>query len=299
MQDLTVLVCGANGLVGHQLVDFLKTKHKVIAVAKQNEKLFDQNVHFVEYNFIEYTEFSKILDEYKPDCIINCAAFTNVDLCEIEKENAMKINHHFVQELITWAVKNNAHLIHISTDYIFDGKNGPYLEDDNYKPLNHYGLSKLNADLEIINTENLRFTLFRAVVIYGYHRNRNKLNFITWLIENLKAGKKLNIVTDQSSNYTYVNDLVIAIANSINSHFGIFNIAGDYYASRYELSLKVAKTLALNSDLIKPVLTKDLKQKAIRPKKSGLINQKAKKTLNFLSQKIESTLLEINKHLSS
>jgi dTDP-4-dehydrorhamnose reductase len=230
----------------------------------------------VEIDYLDLKGIESVLKKYSPACIVNAAAMTGVDACEDEKSLAMKLNCDLPKTLAKYARKKNIHLIHFSTDYIFNGEKGLYSEDDTPDPVSYYGRSKLageNAIISEMGEEN--YTIFRTNVVYGYS-TYGKNDFINWIIDNLENEEEINIVDGQWSNPTFSSDLAwVTLKAFEEKRFGIFNIAGSDYLSRYEIALKVCEVLRYDKDLIKKIKPEELIQKAKRPEKGGLLTLKA------------------------
>jgi dTDP-4-dehydrorhamnose reductase len=292
-----ILITGANGMLGQRLVKFfLSQKNYELMLTSLEPNCFYKEVNYISEDLSKRENVKKVVYEFFPDVIINTAAFTNVDLCESEREKAWKVNVRSVEYLAETARIIDAHLIHISTDYVFDGSNGPYSEKDIPKPISYYGRTKLASEntIRLIGVIN---TIIRTNVLYG-PVDFGRPDFVRWVVSNLREGKEIKIVTDQINNPTFIDDLVCAI-NSIIQYKkqGIYNIGGKEIISRYDFTNRIADYFNLNKKLIKPIKTEDLKQPALRPLKSGLLNLKAEIELNYQPHSIEETFRIIKKEI--
>jgi dTDP-4-dehydrorhamnose reductase len=292
-----ILVTGANGMLGQRLVNFfLAQNSNELLLTSLESACFNKDVIYIPEDLTKRDSVKKIVYDFFPDIIINTAAFTNVDLCETERETAWKVNVKSVEYLAETARIIDAHLIHISTDYIFDGTNGPYSERDLPNPISYYGRTKLASEntIKLISPVN---TIIRTNVLYGpvkYGRS----DFVRWVVSNLRDGKEIKIVIDQVNNPTFIDDIVYAINSIIEfKKQGIFNIGGREFLSRYEFTNRIADYFKLDKELIKPINTEDLNQPAPRPLKSGLINLKAETELNYKPHTVEDTFKIIEKEL--
>ncbi len=284
----TALVTGACGLLGQHLATQLNNSYIVIAV-DIGKNVFDKsgNIVFLKLDLTNHHNIKNIIDEYNPDLVYNCASFTDVDGCEKNRENAFKLNVGVVEGLLAAKAKR---LVHFSTDYVFNGNDGPYGEDDPTDPIGYYGETKLISENVILNSGGNHLVV-RTNVLFGRGINIRP-NFISWLIDNLKNGKPVKIVTDQFNNPTLADNLAEASIEAGRSDIsGIINIAGASYLSRYEIAIKTASHFGLNESLITPVFTSELGQSAMRPLKGGLKIEKAKKLL-------DCRLMEFNKALN-
>ncbi len=275
-----ILITGANGLLGQKLVKDFSKWNSVLATGRQNRFAIKEKQFF--YRSLDITDKKQVetvIGDFRPELIINTAALMAVDACEEKKELAWAVNVEGVKNLIEESLKHEIKLVQISSDYVFDGKAGPYSEEDAPLPLNYYGGTKLQAE-EILQDSELPHLVIRSNVIYGKGLGVKK-NFFLWVHENLKQKKQIKVVTDQFNNPTLADNLSILILEATERNLnGILNLAGTEYLSRYDFALKIAQHFDLNKSLIKPVTTKDLEQKAARPLRAGLKIGKAQKILS-------------------
>lgn len=270
------LVTGACGLLGQCLVNRLKLSYNVIAVDIAADVFaINKDVSFVRTDLTEPGAISNIITDYSPEVIYNCAAFTDVDRCEIDKESAFELNVGLVEELTS---AHSGRIVHFSSDYVFNGKNGPYAEDDKTDPLGYYGLTKLESEKIILKSGGSHL-IVRTNVLFGKGINV-RLNFIIWLINALGRGENIKIVTDQYNNPIHADNLAEAAIEAEEKGInGILHIAGGSYLSRYEIAVKTATHFGFDRDLILPVKTAELGQTASRPMRGGLKIDLARKIL--------------------
>ena len=279
-----ILVTGANGLLGQRLAFLFSRESKYeLLLTSHHPSFFLNHYPLLDYTQLDITSKSDVkslVTSFRPDVIINAAALTNVDACESQRELAWKINVHGVENLIDVARTLRAKIIHISTDYVFDGLRGPYAEDDRPNPINYYGKTKLASE-NVVRTGDTRFAIVRTIVLYGYGKNV-KQNFALWAIESLKNGQRIKSVTDQVSNPTYVNDLAFGILRIVEQDGeGIYHVSGSERLSRYDFARRVCDVFGFDPSLIEPVKTEDLHQKARRPLNTGFITLKVETELGI------------------
>jgi dTDP-4-dehydrorhamnose reductase len=277
-----IFITGSNGLLGQAIVSIFtrETDYEIIQSSAEKKSSIEYGHIYEVLDISKKDEVKKMIGFYEPDVIINCAAFTNVDLCEIERELCWKINVDGVKNLIIAARRSNTWIIHYSTDYVFDGKAGPYDENDKPNPVSFYGRSKLASENALV-TSGVNYAIIRTLVLFGVGNNVKK-NFALWLIDKLKNNEPVKIVTDQVSNVTMVDDLAYGTLKIVEKNTGgIFNIAGPDILSRYEFALKLCEVFKFNKDLVIPIRTSDLNQPAPRPMRSGLITLKAETELGI------------------
>ncbi|MFX1500370.1 MAG: SDR family oxidoreductase [Promethearchaeota archaeon] len=278
----SVLIIGANGFLGKNLSNLmnrensLKHNLNLIAADLDNSNITSK----IPFHTIDITndyQTTKKINKISPDIVILTAAMTNVDQCEIEKDRATKINLDGPKNIVKVCKKLGSKLIFMSTDYVFDGtkKKGTYSEKDHPNPLNHYAKTKYQAELSIISSE-ITYLICRTAVLYGW--NKNKLNFITWILKKLEEKEMISIVINQLNSPTFVINLAKILYKLIEKDAeGIFHTTGDDILSRYEMALLCAEIFEYNKELINPI--ESLKQIAKRPKNLGLDISKLKKLI--------------------
>lgn len=285
-------------MLGQRVTEFyLKDDGTEIFCASAEDDSFIPDVQYLKTDITKKSDIKTLMRAFYPDVVINAAAFTNVDKCESEKEIAWKINAEAVENLAKMCFAYNAHLIHISTDYVFDGKKGPYFETDKVNPISYYGRTKLAGENAVV-ASNAKYTIIRTNVLYGPAKY-GRMDFVKWVVNSLHENKQINIVTDQINNPTFIDDLVGAI-NSASAHAreGLYHIGGDEIFSRFEFTKRIAAYFDLDESLINPIITSELKQPAPRPLKSGLINLKAETELGYKPMKVNETFAVIKKELN-
>lgn len=274
-----ILIIGANGFLGSNILQFQKSSRikdkdfSFIAADLKNINI-PNDVPFYHIDLTTPVECKNKIREISPDVVILIAAMTNVDQNEINKNAASKINVDGPKHVLKACDKIKSKLVFLSTDFIFDGisKKGNYNEKDVPNPLSHYAKTKYEAELAIINSD-IDYLICRTAVLYGW--NKNKFNFITWILDKLEKKENISIVTTQINNPTFVKNLAEILLKLIEKEAkGIYHTAGDGALSRYEMALKCAEIFDLNEDLIIPI--ESFEQKAIRPKNAGLDINKLK-----------------------
>lgn len=292
-----ILVVGSNGMLGQRIVNYFGRKPKVELLASSAEDYsFDGTAAYSVVDLCKKESIKNLIYDFFPDVIINTAAFTNVDLCESEREKAWKINVRGVEYLAETARIIDAHLIHISTDYVFDGKNGPYSENSKPRPISYYGRTKLASE-NVIRLNGALHTIIRTNVLYGPVK-MGRPDFVKWTVNTLRENKPIRIVTDQINNPTYIDDIVDAIDRIIDyKKQGIFNIGGSEFLSRFDFTNRIAEYFDLNKNLITPIKTSELNQPAPRPLKSGLLILKAETMLGYKPRSIIESFQAIKKEL--
>ncbi|MFT3705809.1 MAG: SDR family oxidoreductase [Agriterribacter sp.] len=282
---MKILITGANGLLGQYLIRDLATAgHEVVATNRGNSRLPHFKHLSYQYISMDITNNSgvqDIIEKASPDCIIHAAAMAQPDACELNKTDCWNTNVKATAYIAAAAEKNNSRLIYISTDFVFDGKDGPYNEGDDPSPINYYGESKLAAE-NIVQQSNTDWAIVRTVLVYGNILAGTRSNVVTWVKENLENKKPIKVVSDQVRTPTYVEDLskgIVLIAEK--SATGIFHISGKEVFTPYDMAILVADFFGLDKTLMEKVDAAIFTQPAQRPLKTGFIIEKAEKELGY------------------
>lgn len=284
---MKLLITGASGLLGHKIAQLaLKKGHEVYSIYK------DHPINLgtpIKLDLTNQSETSKVIAQLKPEAIIHTAAYTNVDGCEINKHLAWKVNAEATKHIAIASTNINAHLTYVSTDYVFDGEKGLYAEEDQPNPISHYGYTKLKGE-EFTKKHGQEWCIARTSVIYGWAQTQ-KLNFATWIINNLKQQKEVKILTDQYVSPTFNTNLAKMLQEIAEKRTtGILHTAGATRVSRHEFALKLAQVFNLNANLIRQAKMNEIPWKAKRPKDSSLNIGKANSLLNAKPLKLNQAL---------
>ena len=269
-----VLVLGSNGMLGQNFLKRFYKDYEVTGVSLEKENLSKiQDMQYFSLDLTERKEIQTIINKVSPDIIINCAAFTDVDGCEDIKAECWEVNVHILENIFECNFNKKPILVHISTDYIFDGRDGSYRENDLPNPQGEYARSKMAAE-NIIKAAELEYIIIRTQVLYG-HGKQVRLNFATWVIDQLKKENKIKVVDDQIGCPTYALDAAEAVFRLLeNKAYGIYHVSGAEKISRYDFALKIADIFQLDSSFIERARTEELKQKSPRPMDSSFILDK-------------------------
>ncbi len=297
-----VIVIGANGFLGTNIFKFrnselVSNQNLNLVAADLDNTNLPSDISFYSIDITNYEQLDKKITKLSPDIIILTAAMTNVDQCEANKKLATKINVMGSLNVVKVCKKTNSKLVFLSTDFIFDGirkKGYSYKERDIPNPLCHYAKTKHKAEL-IIFSSGIEYLICRTAVLYGW--NKEKLNFITWILNNLEQNKPLSIVTDQINSPTFIVNLVQIILKLIEKNAkGIYHTAGNCTLNRYEIALKCAELFEYNKKLITPI--DSIEQNAIRPKNVALDINKLKRLieLELKIYNLEEGLIYMKEH---
>ena len=290
---IRVLVTGAAGLLGQHLVSGLQSKCDIIAVDKLPDPFENHhNLHYLQADLTDSHALKRISESINVDWLFNCAAYTDVDGCEKDRRLAETLNVELVRSLLGLRCRR---FIHYSTDYVFDGKSGPYSEDDPVKPLGYYGQTKLLSE-DVLRESGKPHLIIRSNVLFGTGIN-TRPNFITWLIDSLRDKQRVRIVTDQYNNPISALNLAEASIEAADLGIdGILHLGGDDYISRYKIALIVARYFKLDETLIEPITSAQLGQTASRPLRGGLKIDKARSLLKTILMGFEEALSCLDKY---
>jgi len=268
-----ILITGSNGLLGQKLVKLLslKKKYQIYALSRGENRLNNKKGYvYYSIDMTDKEKLTKLIHQIQPHYIIHTAAMTNVDACELNQKECDIINVDTVKYIVDVCEDNNIHLIHLSTDFIFDGeKNGNYTEEDKPNPLSHYGLSKLKSE-NIIVKSNIKYTILRTVLVYGIVDRNDRSNIVLWVKNSIENKKKINVVTDQYRMPTYAEDLAESCLLAIqNDAIGIYNVSSNELMSIYDIAIAIVKVFNLDVNYVTSIETFELNLPAKRPYKTG------------------------------
>lgn len=281
---MKILLTGANGLLGQKLVELIvkEGEHNLIATARGINRLpIQEGYTYQSLDITNKEDVTTTIAKYKPDSVINTAAMTNVDQCELEKEAGWDANVNSVKYLVEACKTHNCFLLHLSTDFIFDGTKGPLGEDETPNPVNYYGDGKLAAEKLVINS-NLKWAMARTVLVYGVVSDMSRSNIILWVKDSLENHKPINVVDDQWRTPTLAEDLAMGCYLIIKQQAeGIYNISGKDMLTPYNMAIKVRDYFDLDGSLISRADSSTFSQPAKRPLKTGFIIDKARNDLGY------------------
>jgi dTDP-4-dehydrorhamnose reductase len=297
---MKILVTGSNGLLGQKLTDYYKTQpqFQLIATARGEDRYANKTGYTYEsLDITQQSEVQTILAKHKPDVVINTAAMTNVDACESDHQGCDALNINAVKYLVEACNAISAHLVHVSTDFIFDGTHGPVTESEMPNPLSYYGRSKYLAE-QIVQEQCKSWSILRTVLVYGVVSDMSRSNIVLWAKNNLEQGKTLNVVGDQFRTPTLAEDLAqgCALAAAQKAQ-GIFNISGKNFMSVFDLVYRVADFWKLDKSLLNISTSEGIKQPAKRPPITGFIIDKAFNQLGYKPHSFEEGLALLDKQL--
>lgn len=295
-----IFVTGSNGLLGQKITDLSINNPDIELIASSkgpNRHPQKSGYIYEDLDILDPVRLAELIEKHKPDSIINTAAMTNVDACESDRELCYALNVEAVKSLVSICERLNIQLIHLSTDFIFDGEAGPYVEEDKPNPLSYYGQTKLEAE-NILQQSSCRWVILRTIIVYGIVSDMSRSNIVLWAKAALEKGDPINVVYDQWRMPTLAEDLAeCCILASLKDAQGIFNASGKDFMSIIELVERVADFWKLDKSLIKPISSDSLNQAARRPKRTGFILDKTIRELNYNPHSFEEGMTLVDQQL--
>lgn len=287
---MRILVTGCNGLLGQRLLttfshDGNDLYGMDLARCPINKGM---SFNYLSQDLTSHKSTVNSIRDIDPEIIIHTAAMTGVDDCETERGKCWQANVTATEYVVKAAKGAEAKVIYISTDYIFNGKDGPYSEEHPADPISYYGRSKLAGE-NVVRGGMINYAIVRSIVLYGLGLQA-KASFLSWLLKMLRESKEVRIVTDQWGNTTIADDVALGISKIIElNRTGIYNIGGRDFLSRFDFARIAARYFQLDADLIHPISTAELNQPAPRPLKSGLIIDKAERDLGVTFRSLKES----------
>jgi len=299
---MRILITGSNGLLGQKLVTALRdtSADDLLATSRGEDRSPDPlGSHYRAMDITQAGEVDAVFDAFKPEVVIHTAAMTNVDACELDPVACRLQNVTATEYLVRAAERHGSHFIHLSTDFIFDGENGPYREDDEPAPLSVYGHSKLDAERIVIDSRLSRWAIARTIIVYGIAEGLSRSNVVLWAKGALEKGQPIKVVDDQWRMPTLAEDLAdgcIRIAEK--GATGIYHLSGPDGMSILELVERVGAFFQLDTSVVTAVKSDSLGQPAKRPPRTGFILDKARTDLGYAPRGFEAGLEVLREQLA-
>jgi len=297
-----IIVTGSNGLLGQKVTDLSIQDSEIELIATSvgpNRHNLKDGYRYEELDVLDLDRLNELVARYQPDSIIHTAAMTDVDACEAERTKCYALNVQSVKNLVDVCQRRDIQLIHLSTDFIFDGEDGPYTEEAEPNPLSYYGETKLESEL-ILKNSSCHWAILRTIIVYGIVNDMSRSNIVLWAKGALEKGEPINVVNDQWRMPTLAEDLAACCLLAVKKNAsGVFNVSGKDLMSILEIVERVADHYRLNKSLIKAISAESLNQAAKRPKKTGFILDKAIVELGYSPHSFEEGMAFMDKQLKS
>ncbi len=295
-----ILITGANGLLGQKI---LQTLHQhpdfeICATSRTKKQSPLSDFKFVKLDLTHHESFRKLMQTFQPDLVVHTAAMTQPNDCEKFPDKCLEINTKTVEYLAESCLKHNRFLLHLSTDFVFDGKKGMYTEEDEPNPINFYGVAKYEAE-QIIQHIGVRAAIVRPCLVYGITQNMSRSNLILWIKRSLEMHQHIKVVSDQFRTPTLAEDLAWGCRLILEREAeGIFHLAGKDGVTPYQIALQIAEYFRYNKSYLTEVTQDTFPEIAQRPLKTGLNIQKAQRELGYSPRSFDQGLELIARQLN-
>lgn len=293
-----VLVTGGNGLLGTKTLGLLLAEGRQPFSASLEPEVQNRFLGEFPYFHLDITDAASVRElvvGLRPEAVIHTAAFTAVDACETQRELSWRVNVEGTANVADACREVGARLVHVSTEYLFDGENGPYTEEDTPRPLSHYGLTKLESE-KAARERCADWVIARTTVLFG-HAPNVRPSFVAWLVDRLSRGERVRVVDDQVGSPTLADNLAQMLLALLDSNrCEIYNTVGDSILDRHAFSVMAARLFGLDPGLIDRIKTSELNQPAPRPLKAGLLMHRFKRDFPWVPVLTAEESLDLLRH---
>lgn len=297
-----ILITGANGLLGQAMVQRMTQdrEYDVLATARDEEPHFENaSCGYAPLDVTQPEDVANIFQDFTPNVVINCAAISDVAECDKNRSEAWAVNARAVKTLAKQCRETGARLIQVSSDFVFNGKRGPYDENARPDPVNYYGRTKLAGENAVRDAGRSNWAIVRTVLLYGTAQHLKRSNVVLWMIDELSKGNCLHIVDDQYRTPTHVDDLAVGIERLVHREkTGLYHISGRELVSIYELACTVADVFDFDPSLIEPVSSDFFEDDVERPPRTGFIILRAETELDYDPRPLEDGLHDLKERLA-
>ena len=292
---MKIIILGANGFIGRRILNRLYPNHQVLACSLHPDILPEEGYQFETIDMLDYTAMTTLLNDFQPEIIINASALSVVDYCEQHPEEAYAMNVTAVKHLAEYSRAHACRLIHLSTDFVFDGSSSiAYTETDTPNPVNYYGKTKQWSE-EVIEQLCTDYAVARVEVVYGLPYPKQHGNIVHLVKTRLEDGQGLRVVSDQFRSPTFVEDIAWAIEKLLSNQYqGIYHICGGETLSVAEIAFRAAKFFNLDTSLIEPITTEAMNEATPRPPFTPMSVEKAQQAFGYQPSALEEGFKEWN-----
>lgn len=287
---MKVLITGATGLIGSNLIRTVPDGVKLYATYHINRLVPEADVNYVEADITD-KKIGYIIEKIDPDVVIHTAAKGSPDWCEMNKKEAYKVNVKGTKYVADACKKIGAGIVFFSSNANFDGKNPPYYENSTPNPLSEYGRNKVEAE-NYIDKIGVRNLIIRTMSVYGWSNPYGRMNFLSVLLDKTNRGEKMSVTKDLYLNFIYVLDICGFVWDRVTDmiFWKTYHLAGAQRLTHWEFTKKAVEILGLNKKLLKPVKNKDLVGFIPRPKDTTFDCSQAVEECQFSPMTIEEGL---------
>jgi dTDP-4-dehydrorhamnose reductase len=286
----TLLVIGASGLLGQHLTHQGRGSYREVLGTYCGNPFRTDGVEALKLDIVSEEEVFDLFQRRSPDHAIIASALTGVDYCEEHPEEAKALNENGPRNIAKACKEHGTKLLHVSTDYVFDGGKGNYKESDEPNPINIYGQTKLGGERAVLDSAPDSLVA-RVCVLYGWNRITPKSNFVTWVMDKMEAEDPIKLFQDQTITPTYADEVSRILLELISKDgSGVFHASGSQAVSRYEMGKLIAKAFGLKEGMVIPISMSDAGLAARRPTDSSLNVEKIEEELNMRMHPIHASL---------
>jgi dTDP-4-dehydrorhamnose reductase len=259
-----IFITGASGLLGSKLMAIARDEFEVMG--QYNQNVFSlKGCDSVQLDLRDFEKVSHVIEQFEPDFLVHASALRDIDYCEEHREEATQVNVEATRVIADICKQIGTKLLYVSTDVVFDGTRTDYKTTDEPGPASHYARTKHEGEKIIMeNPENM---VARISFLYGWNVNDRRLNFVTWLLNNLKLGDEVELFTDQYRNGTYMDDAArVFLAMYMRGLSGIYHVASHNCLNRYEMGELVCEVFGYDTDQLKAGTSDSASWQVKRPK---------------------------------
>lgn len=286
---MRIVVTGANGLLGRRVIRGLVSSGQSVVGLSRGPRRVEGDFEYVSSDLTQLDSLQKLLIDLRPDSIIHTAALTDVDKCEHEVDGAFVVNVAASHTIAAAARNSGAHLVYVSTDYVFDGEHGPYSEESVPNPLGRYAQSKLGGELAVRIAAG-DWAIARTAVVYGWPPAGRK-NFGSWIVESLSRGQGVKLFRDQMVSPSLALNAAGMVAELATRRLtGVWHTCGADVVSRVTFGQTLCRIFGLDRGLITAVSLDHVPLSGPRPRVGGLRTDKARRELNVKPMPLEESL---------
>ncbi|MFM2137855.1 MAG: hypothetical protein RJA57_162 [Bacteroidota bacterium] len=277
---MRILLTGASGFIGHYLAPrLLSAGHELLATGR-GEAPASLLPCFSRMDITDPASVLRHFEAFRPEVIIHAAALSQPDLCARDTAAADRVNVEGTRNLLLHASKFRSTFLFLSTDFVFNGRSGPYAETDRPDPVNHYGRTKWLAEQQVAAYPG-PWSIARTALVYG-RPVAGRSNLLWRVRDRLVAGESIRLANDQVRTPTYVEDLAAGLIALLERRAtGIFHLSGSETLTPYDMGCRIAAFMGKDTGYIQPVATDELKEPALRPPVTGFLTEKAQQMLEF------------------
>jgi dTDP-4-dehydrorhamnose reductase len=277
-----ILITGGTGLLGKALIERAPKGTNIIGTYSKNHQPDVGNyTKFVKADILDAQSYIKLFKEFSPDVVIHAASIGSPDFAEKNKQLTWNVNVQGTKTILELCIKSGAELIFTSSNGIYDGDHAPYGEDDVAKPLNYYGVTKLEAE-KLIKSDKIKTAVVRPILMYGWPYPNERSNIVTLAVSKLKNNEQFHAYDDTFCNPVYSRFCADVIWKIIDTgKFDTYNVAGAERASIFGLLTQAAEVFGLDKDLLVPEKQGYFKELVKRPTDTSYKTEKISKKLGM------------------